>query len=66
MTSQAALTIQALYKCYMEDSKPPSLHPSIDGPMASALTFHLGDPGSIPGRGINETICKLALFLFIN
>ena len=64
MTSEAASTIKALYKCYMNHFESASLHPSIDGPMDSALASHLGDPGSIPDWGINETLSKFPNFSF--
>ena len=64
MTSEAAPTIQVLYKCYMKDFKRQHFQLSIDGPMDSALASHLGDPGSIPGWGINESISKFPNFSF--
>ena len=64
MTSEAAPTIQVLYNSYINDFRQQSLHPSIDGPMDSALASHLGDPGSIPGWGIIETLSKFPNFSF--
>ena len=37
MTSEAAFTIKALCKCYMNDFEQKFFHPSIDDPMDSAF-----------------------------
>ena len=64
MTSEAAFTIKALYKCYMNHFENAHFHLSINGPMDSAFASHLGDPGSIPGWGIIETLSKFPNFSF--